>query len=188
MKLSPGVHLIIGGARSGKSLQAESLARQFPPPRVYVATARVLDDEMTQRVEAHRKRRGDEWITIEEPYKLAEALEEGKKRGKVVLVDCLTMWLTNLLLSDSFDAFGELDLFCTYLERPHSVPVIIVSNEVGLGIVPENHLARVFRDLSGIANQKIAGLSNTVTWMVAGIPVVIKNQTLNRDLAIGKKL
>ncbi|SFM49319.1 bifunctional adenosylcobinamide kinase/adenosylcobinamide-phosphate guanylyltransferase [Thermodesulforhabdus norvegica] len=175
MKLFPGVHLVIGGARSGKSLHAEKLALTFPAPRVYLATSLALDRETAERIAAHRKRRGSEWTTVEEPYRLADALERAKRLGNVVLVDCVTMWLTNLLLSDSFDAQREVDFLCNLLAKEQEIPIIVVSNEVGLGIVPENELARSFRDLSGITNQKLADLASTVTWMVAGIPVVVKD-------------
>lgn len=179
MTLSPGVHLVIGGARSGKSTHAEMLAMQCIPPWIYLATSKVLDKEMAERVSLHRKRRGKDWRTIEEPVKLVEAIRTATIQGNVVLVDCITMWITNILLSNEHKLNEELEHLLSYLGNTLSIPVIVVSNEVGLGIVPENELARMFRDFSGITNQRLAFIARTVTWLIAGIPLVIKNGTIS---------
>jgi adenosylcobinamide kinase/adenosylcobinamide-phosphate guanylyltransferase len=166
--------LVIGGCRSGKSAYAEQLILRFPPPYVYLATALVQDREMEERVDAHRRRRGPEWQTTEAPLEPLPLLREIAESGRPVLFDCLTMWLTNLLLDDGPDSVAEkvADL-CSLLAETEQ-PIILVSNEVGAGIVPENQLARTFRDLAGFANQEIAAACRAVTWMVAGIPVLIK--------------
>lgn len=167
-------HLILGGARSGKSSHAESLLLHHPPPYVYVATARVLDDEMADRVRRHRDRRGDTWQTVECPVDLPECLESLKAAPHSVLVDCLTLWLTNLLLDPrSLDPGPILDKLChTIASVPY--PLYLVSNEVGGGIVPDNPLARRFRDWAGWTHQRIAAVCPCVTLVVAGLPLVLK--------------
>ncbi len=169
-----GAHLVIGGARSGKSSYAEKLALSISPPRIYIATARILDAEMEKRVQLHKERRGSEWKTVEEPLDILSAIKQTDNETKVVLVDCITMWLTNLLLDNDLDAESEVLKLCKFLDSECAIPIILVSNEVGMGIVPENALARKFRDLAGWTNQKLAEVSRIVTWVVAGIPVVIK--------------
>ncbi|MGC8719876.1 MAG: bifunctional adenosylcobinamide kinase/adenosylcobinamide-phosphate guanylyltransferase [Thermodesulforhabdaceae bacterium] len=167
-------HLVLGGARSGKSLYAEKLISCFPPPYIYIATAEVLDDEMADRVRRHRERRGDQWITYEEPLGLVKLLQTLTPTSSPILVDCLTLWLSNLLIAEQ-DAEGEVERLCGIIRQSTASPLIFVSNEVGLGIVPENDLARRFRDVAGWAHQKIAAECTHVTWMVAGIPVVVKH-------------
>jgi len=167
-------HLVIGGCRSGKSSHAEQLILRLPPPYLYLATARVLDREMADRVEIHRRRRGPEWETIEAPLDPVPLLRQLNANGRPLLFDCVTMWLTNLLLETGPASILEkVDELCRLLHRTH-LPVVVVTNEVGLGIVPENDLARAFRDLAGAANQRIAAACRAVTWMVAGLPVPIK--------------
>jgi len=170
----PTPHLILGGARSGKSRYAEALVTSLPPPYVYIATAEVLDEEMRQRVLAHQERRKESWETVETALDLLPTLESLQGRAKPVLVDCLTLWLTNLLLrasgSPPEDAVEKL---CGFL-RIADYPLFLVSNEVGAGIVPENALARRFRDLAGAANQKVAHSCRAATLLVAGLPVVLK--------------
>ncbi len=173
--ISCGAYLVIGGARSGKSSYAEKMALSIPPPRIYIATAKILDDEMKERIQLHRERRGSEWKTIEEPLNILSAIERIGTKANVVLIDCITMWLTNLLFDNALDEKSEVLKLCEFLDSRCKVPIILVSNEVGMGIVPENALARRFRDLAGWANQKLAEVSRTVTWVVAGIPVVIKS-------------
>lgn len=170
----PTPHLILGGSRSGKSLYAETQIAQFPPPYLYIATAQALDDEMHDRVRKHTERRGATWETIETPVDLLSTLNRVRVRQQPALVDCLTLWLTNLLLKEQVDdperAVVEL---CHHIETAH-YPLILVSNEVGCGIVPNNALARRFRDLSGFANQQVARACRSVTLVTAGIPLVLK--------------
>ena len=163
--------LVLGGARSGKSRYAESLVTACPPPWTYIATAEPLDDEMRARIAEHRARRGADWRTIEAPRDLAEALQRNSAGG-AVLVDCLTLWLTNRMLADA-DVEAEsarLEIVLSGL----SAPRVVVSNEVGLGIVPDNALARRFRDAQGRLNQRIAARADRVVLMVAGLPLVVK--------------
>jgi adenosyl cobinamide kinase/adenosyl cobinamide phosphate guanylyltransferase len=162
--------LVLGGARSGKSRHAESLIAAFPPPWVYVATAEPLDDEMRARIAEHRARRGADWRTVEAPRDLAGALETHS--GRAVLVDCLTLWLSNLVLAGA-DVDAETARLETVLAGI-AAPVVLVSNEVGLGIVPDNALARRFRDGQGRLNQRIAARADRVVLMVAGLPLVVK--------------
>lgn len=162
-KLLAHLTLVLGGARSGKSRHAESLFR--PGPRAYVATAQAFDDEMRARIAAHRAdRAGDGWSTIEEPIDLIGALAIDQP----VLVDCLTLWLSNLLLAD----LPVPSLDAALAARRHDT--VLVSNEVGLGIVPDNALARRFRDDAGRLHQHLATLADTVTFVVAGIPMRVK--------------
>jgi adenosylcobinamide kinase/adenosylcobinamide-phosphate guanylyltransferase len=163
--------LVLGGARSGKSRHAETVAMTSPPPWVYVATAEALDDEMAARISEHRNRRGAQWQTIEAPLDLAGALA-GAPASTAILVDCLTLWLSNLMLADR-DIDGEVER----LERVMAAriaPVVLVSNEVGSGIVPDNAQARRFRDLQGRLNQRMAARADRVVLMVAGLPMVVK--------------
>ncbi len=163
--------LITGGARSGKSLRAEARARVFPGQPVYIATAEALDAEMAERIAKHRARRGQDWIEREAPLDLVQALIETDGRG-ARLVDCLTLWLSNLLLAER-NWSKELSLLADALRSARS-PVVMVTNEVGLGIVPDNALARAFRDAAGIMNQTIAGVADEVEFVVAGLPMKLK--------------
>lgn len=170
-------HLVLGGARSGKSGFAESCILELPAPRVYLATAQVLDGEMRERVQKHRARRDASWETVECPVEVVEILKSLQHQGKPVLLDCLTLWLTNLLLVSQTschhapeDAVNDL---CTLLKIV-DYPLVIVSNEVGWGIVPENSLARRFRDLAGYANQQVAAACRSVTLVAAGLPLTLK--------------
>jgi adenosylcobinamide kinase / adenosylcobinamide-phosphate guanylyltransferase len=163
--------LITGGARSGKSTRAEARAREFPGRPVYIATAEALDGEMRERIAKHRARRGNEWLERETPLQLVAALDE-TDGGGARLVDCLTLWLTNLMLADC-DWEKEASALVEALVRQKS-PVVLVTNEVGLGIVPDNALARRFRDAAGILNQMIARAAVEVEFVVAGIPMRVK--------------
>ena len=163
--------LITGGARSGKSRHAEVRTRAFPGRPVYLATAEALDDEMTERIARHRARRGSEWIEREEPLDLARALIE-TDGGGARLVDCLTLWLSNLLHAGNDWQRAVVDLAVT-LKQQQS-PVVLVTNEVGLGIVPDNALARAYRDAAGLMNQTIAGVADEVEFIVAGLPMKLK--------------
>ena len=163
--------LVLGGARPGKSRYAETVAMASPPPWTYVATAEALDDEMAARISEHRNRRGAQWQTIEAPLDLAGALV-GAPASTAILVDCLTLWLSNLMLADR-----NIDAEIQRLERAmaaRNAPMVLVSNEVGSGIVPDNAQARRFRDLQGRLNQRIAARADRVVLVVAGLPMFVK--------------
>ena len=163
--------LVLGGARSGKSRYAESLIEAMPPPWIYLATAEARDAEMEQRIAAHRARRDGRWQTVEAPHDLAGALRAAPT-GTPVLVDCLTLWLSNRMLAEG-DMDREIDKLESVLANHNSV-VVLVSNEVGAGIVPDNALARRFQDLQGTLNQRIAVRASRVVFMVAGLPLQLK--------------
>ncbi len=165
----PNLTFVLGGARSGKSRYAEALVTRLPPPWIYIATAQAFDDEMRARIADHRDRRAAGWRTVEAPLELAAALRDAGDAP--VLVDCLTLWLSNLLLGDADleAAMGALD---AVLDRP--APTVLVSNEVGLGIVPANALARRFRDQAGRLHQRLAARAGRVVFMVAGLPLFAK--------------
>jgi adenosyl cobinamide kinase/adenosyl cobinamide phosphate guanylyltransferase len=162
--------LVLGGARSGKSRYAEGLIAALPPPWTYIATAGAGDDEMAERIAAHRARRGPGWQTIEAPRDLAAVL---KSSGNTpVLVDCLTLWLSNLMLAEA-----NIEAEVAHLEAALAVvtaPVVLVSNEVGYGIVPDYPLGRRFRDQQGVLNQKVAARAGRVVLVVAGLPLAVK--------------
>ena len=167
----PPLVLVLGGARSGKSRQAEALVESWPAPWTYIATAEAFDAEMAARIAEHRARRPDGWVTLDAPHDLPGVLA-GVPPERPVLVDCLTLWLSNLLLAErALEAEGER-LAATLVRR--AGPVVLVSNEVGFGIVPETPLGRRFRDAQGRLNQRMAALADRVLLVVAGIPVVIK--------------
>jgi len=171
---------ITGGARSGKSTFAEKRAAEFGVNLGYLATAQALDGEMEERVKLHQQRRGAEWHTIEEPIRLTEALTGCDGQHQVILVDCVTLWLSNLMFfyEDTAKPCEEpIDTDLQVLKRTlHRMvtPVILVSNEVGMGIVPENKLARQFRDIAGRTNQFLAALANEVHVVISGIPLKLK--------------
>lgn len=161
--------LVLGGARSGKSRFAEGLARERGGPRTYIATAEAFDEEMRQRIARHRAQRaGDGWSTIESPLELCGILP----REGLVLLDCVTVWLGNLM-HHGRDLPAEVAKLCAALEACPA-EVILVSNEVGLSIVPENAMARRFRDEQGRANQALAAIADSVYLVVAGLPMKLK--------------
>ncbi len=162
---------ILGGARSGKSAHAERLIEALPSPWTYIATAQAFDDEMVERIALHRSRRGEGWRTIDAPFDLAGALRD-LPDGQPVLVDCLTLWLTNHMLAEH-DLDQECAALAGVLSKPNG-PWFVVSNEVGLGIVPDNALARRFRDDAGRLNQRVAATADRVVFMVAGLPMQVK--------------
>jgi adenosylcobinamide kinase/adenosylcobinamide-phosphate guanylyltransferase len=165
------VILITGGARSGKSKRAETRARACPGRPVYVATAEALDAEMDERIAHHRARRGTGWIEREVPLDLVPALVATDGDG-ARLVDCLTLWLSNLMHAERDWSLAVTELADAL---PHlKSPVVFVTNEVGLGIVPDNALARAFRDAAGIMNQTIAAVADEVEFVVAGLPMKLK--------------
>lgn len=168
--------LILGGARSGKSRYALDLADTFPPPRLYMATAEAGDEEMAARIAQHRRERGEGWDTVEAPLDLTGALGRAQERYQVILVDCLTLWLSNWLLREGDRA--EIQRVCrelTTVVENTSTPTILVSNEVGWGIVPENPLAREFRDRAGWLHQLLAAAADLVVLLVAGLPLIVKS-------------
>lgn len=165
------LELVIGGARSGKSAYAERQALASGLAVTYIATGEARDDEMAARIAHHRTRRPVDWHTLEEPLQLAAALRRTSARDACLLVDCLTLWLTNLMLA------GREDESDTLLDTLPMLPgrLILVSNEVGWGIVPENELARRFRDAQGRLNQRVAALADQVTLVAAGLPLTLKS-------------
>lgn len=165
------VILITGGARSGKSTRAETRAKAFPGRPVYIATAEALDAEMEARIAKHRARRGTDWVEREVPLDLVPALV-ATDGGGARLVDCLTLWLSNLMHAER-DWESEVKELADALPQLNS-PVVLVTNEVGLGIVPDNALARSFRDAAGIMNQTIAAAADEVEFVVAGLPMKLK--------------
>ena len=166
--LSKHLTLVLGGARSGKSRHAEALVTRSPPPWRYIATAQAYDDEMRARIATHRASRPTGWDTVEAPLDLAQALATPHP----VLVDCLTLWLTNVILADQ-DPEQATTTLDEALDARQS-PTVLVSNEVGLGIVPDNALARRFRDAAGILHQRLAARADAVTLLVAGLPMKVK--------------
>lgn len=168
----PRLTLVIGGARSGKSRLAETLARGAGRPKTYVATAEAWDDEMRARIAAHRQGRGADWSCIEAPRDLAGAI--GAAPTGVILVDCATLWLTNAVLAGA-DVAAETEALMAALDAREG-PVVIVTNELGWSIVPENALARRFRDDQGRLNQALAAKAELVVTVIAGLPLVLKGQ------------
>ncbi|MDP1836894.1 MAG: bifunctional adenosylcobinamide kinase/adenosylcobinamide-phosphate guanylyltransferase [Reyranella sp.] len=182
----PPVSLVLGGARSGKSTHAERLVAgtlfgASPQPAVYIATGEAGDVEMATRIMAHRTRRGSNWTTIEEPLKLAAALEAAAAHGQPVLVDCLTLWLSNLLHAGE-DVDEATDEMLRSL-NDHKMPVVFVSNELGLGLVPETPLGRSFRDAMGRMNMRVAERADRVIFMAAGLPLLMKDRPAPRPRA-----
>jgi adenosylcobinamide kinase/adenosylcobinamide-phosphate guanylyltransferase len=168
----PQFTLVLGGARSGKSRYAENVITALQPPWIFVATAEAGDAEMAERIAVHRLRRGKDWHTVEAPHDLSAALA-AVATDAPVLVDCLTLWLSNRMLAQA-DLEAEIDrLEAAVIGRPP--PIVLVSNEVGFGIVPDNKLARRFRDLQGRLNQRMAARADRVVLMVAGIPIAVKD-------------
>ncbi len=179
--------LILGGARSGKSRYALQLAQKFlyngqhPESRgIFIATAQPLDQEMAQRIQAHKEQRGNGWQTIEEPTDLAGVLGSLSGSPPVVLIDCLTLWLSNILIHHRDTHSKWIEPFYDALEAC-CYPVILVSNEVGLGLVPPDPLSRLFRDVAGQVHQKTAQICDSVILMTAGIPLSVKSPGGNND-------
>lgn len=166
------VTLILGGARSGKSQLAEQLAAEQSGPLIYIATAEAWDEEMRERIREHKRRRDARWRSIEAPLGVAEELQAVPVDTAAVLIDCLTLWLSNQMHAGG-DLGAETDSLLAALNGARC-PVIVVSNEVGLGIVPENRLARNFRDHQGRLNQQVAAIADHVIFMAAGLPLVLK--------------
>lgn len=168
----PAVTLVLGGARSGKSRHAEALVEGQPGACVYLATAEAGDEEMAARIREHQARRGARWETLEEPLDLSDALTRSAAPDRAVLVDCLTLWLSNLLGAER-DVPAESERLLATLPKLDG-PVVLVSNEVGLGVHPTNALARRFIDHAGRLHQAIAAVAGSVVFMAAGLPMQIK--------------
>jgi adenosylcobinamide kinase/adenosylcobinamide-phosphate guanylyltransferase len=169
---------VTGGCRSGKSSHAQQRAESLSSDnRLYVATLQPMDTEMDKRVSEHQAQRDGSWYTIEEPYDIVRVIEEEEGNAGVILVDCITLWITNLFMAEQ----GEeeiLEFVAAFADAAATskVPIVTVSNEVGMGIVPDNALSRKFRDIQGAANQCIAARAHNVIFTVAGIPMVIKGK------------
>lgn len=180
--------LILGGARSGKSDFARTLAlKRGGEDVLFIATAQALDEEMRARIEKHRAERPAQWKVIEAPRAIAQVGAHGgaQHAARVVLLDCVTLWVSNVLLDNERDAeqtmARELEEFLAWY-RAAGVELIVVSNEVGMGIVPENELGRAFRDLLGAANQKLAAAADEVFWLIAGLPIEVKARVARDSL------
>jgi adenosylcobinamide kinase/adenosylcobinamide-phosphate guanylyltransferase len=168
----PPITLVLGGARSGKSRYGERLVEAAASSGIYCATAEAGDAEMTERIAAHRARRGPFWRTVEVPLVLAPAIAAEAAPERPILVDCLTLWLSNLVVAGK-QPDEEAQLLCRSL-REAGGPVVLVSNEVGMGLVPETPLGRRFRDAAGRLNQDVAALADRVVFVAAGLPLVLK--------------
>jgi len=164
--------LILGGARSGKSAFAQRQAEDLPGELIYVATAEALDAEMADRITRHQAARGARWQTVDVPLDLAEAIEAKSRPENVLLVDCLTLWASNLMFAERDLTHAISGLAFALAKAPGKL--ILVSNEVGLGIVPDNALARRFRDVAGGVNQAVAQSVDSVVFVAAGLPMVLK--------------
>jgi adenosylcobinamide kinase / adenosylcobinamide-phosphate guanylyltransferase len=169
----PRVTLVVGGARSGKSRYGEALVEKAATHALYLATAEVRDEEMAERIRRHRARRGARWTTVEEPRALADRLSTEARADRPILVDCLTLWLANLMEAGR-DIDQEARALMAVLPALAG-PVVFIANEVGLGIVPENALARAFRDHAGRLNQTIAAGADRVVFIAAGLPLILKD-------------
>jgi len=181
---------ITGGARSGKSTYALSNATKISGNKAYIATAEALDEEMRERIEKHKKQRGKDWDTYEEPLRIAEIIKEIEGKYTAIVIDCLTLWLSNIMIRTQNTGYRiqtiemEIEGFLDSLSRFKKSPVCglgsgfcslyIVSNEVGMGIVPENDMARRFRDIAGFLNQRVAEIAHEVYLLISGIPLKVK--------------
>ena len=179
-----GVTLIGGGVRSGKSRFGLELGRKRFANGAFIATGEARDAEMAERIRRHQAERGPNWTTIEEPLDLAGAIEGASTRFGGCVVDCLTLWLSNVMLSPAHDVDKEIGRLMGVLEAGGATGIILITNEVGCGIVPESELARRYRDLAGGLNQRVAALADEVYWMAFGVPVDVK-ALRPRDLTQG---
>jgi adenosylcobinamide kinase/adenosylcobinamide-phosphate guanylyltransferase len=174
-----GVVLIGGGARSGKSRFALEYASRFER-RAFLATGQALDEEMAERIRRHQAERGPEWTTIEEPVDIAGVIEREAGRFDAVVVDCLTLWLSNVMGDPARDPTAEIAKLRDCFEQRRDATLVLITNEVGGGIVPDNALARLYRDLAGEMNQAVAAVANEVFWMVFGLPLAVKGKPIDR--------
>lgn len=174
MKAGKTITLVLGGARSGKSSYAQRLAEERWAHPLYLAPAETLDDEMAERVKKHRQQRGPRWACAEEPLDVARVILASTPKRDGVLLDCATLWLTNVLLKEGEPAVKTRKQALLGALQNSPTDVIIVSNEVGMGIVPESPLGRDFRDLQGWLNQDLAAVADTVLFILAGLPLALK--------------
>ena len=165
--------IILGGARSGKSYYALKEASLIKGQKAFIATAEALDDEMHIRIENHKKERGSDWDTYEEPLHIAPVISRIREKYEVILIDCLTLWVSNIMHA-GFDITEETEKLVSAISITSPAPLYIISNEVGLGLVPESPLGRAYRDNLGHVNRQVARASTDVIFMVAGIPLKIK--------------
>ena len=172
MSDSPKIILVLGGARSGKSVFAEDLIAKSGLSKVYVATGQAFDREMSDRIDIHKGRRGTEWSTVEDPFDLAGVLEKNTAPDRAVLVDCLTLWVTNLMMEEK-DVLQEGAALVSTLPSLSGL-IVLVSSEVGMGLVPDNYMARAFRDHAGRLHQQIAAIADEVYFVAAGLPLKMK--------------
>lgn len=172
--MSNQLHFITGGSRSGKSSYSLQLAKSHPQ-KVFIATAEPFDGEMNSRIQMHRDERGGEYQTLEEPINLGRALLEAVEVADVVVIDCLTVWVGNLMhhFEDDYPNFPQIDEFLNVLMKIKG-RVLIVSNELGMGLVPPTPMGRRYRDLAGSLNQKVASICSCATLVVSGIPIILK--------------
>ena len=179
---------ITGGVRSGKSQFALELARNFPGPKAYLATAQPLDREMAERIRRHKRNRPKDWQTLEEPLRVSAILKEKGDQFSLILIDCLTLWISNGLMANWTEKkfLQETDRLCKAC-RDARGSLIIVSNEVGMGIVPDNPSARMFRDLSGLIHQKVSQQADEVYFMVSGLPLQLKKRKAHRAESIAQR-
>ena len=169
----PGkIVLVLGGARSGKSVFAEEMIAKSGLSKIYVATGQAFDREMSDRIDIHKERRGKEWSTVEDPFDLAGVLEKNAALDKAVLVDCLTLWVTNLMMEEK-DVLQEGAALVSTLPSLSGL-IVLVSSEVGMGLVPDNYMARAFRDHAGRLHQQIAAIADEVYFVAAGLPLKMK--------------
>lgn len=169
-----GHSFILGGTRSGKSRLGEQTALNLSPSPAYIATARAGDAEMKKRIAEHKASRSDKFTTFEEPLDLAKAIRGAALEHDVVLVDCLTLWLSNLMFSEAGPLDKGISELLAVLEKTSTAKIILISNEVGQGIVPDNRLAREFRDNAGLMHQRVASVCENVVFVTAGLPLVLK--------------
>lgn len=168
---------VFGGCRSGKSRYALGFAEEAVGKKYFIATLQPGDDEMKERIRRHKEERGESWKTIEEPLQIPDAVREASKSADCIVVDCLTLWISNMMMAEytEEEIRAQADDLCTSIAGC-TCSIILVSNEVGTGVVPESRLGRDFRDYTGMINQKIASVCEKVVLMKAGIPIVIKGQ------------
>ena len=178
-KRARGHYLILGGARSGKSIFGERIALGLSSNPAYIATAQTYDPEMVARVKSHQQNRDTNFVTIEEPLALSDAIKRATVQHDVILVDCLTLWLSNIGFDEKTDKFRAMEDLLQTLQYVKKAQIILVSNEVGMGIVPDNALAREFRDDAGLLHQKLAQICDHVIMVAAGLPLAFKGEIPN---------
>ena len=177
-KPDKGSFLVIGGAKSGKSRISLNICNGLMKKKIFLATAQALDNEMKIRIERHKKERGEDWITVEEPHGIVDKIRDYDQKDTVILVDCLTLWLNNLFMKHDMSiqpVYQSIDELVDALTDIKGV-IILVSNEVGMGIVPDNELARNYRDMAGSLNQRRAAKARKVIAVIAGMPLVLKDE------------